>query len=138
MALTVKAETAAIPEAAPDKFRQLIAGATRMSFDLRFQPGSMELDSRGRSDLERFIAYVRTQRINPSRIILAGFADNNGTPAANLVVSQRRAEVVGAALSRAGINAGKTAPFGSDLPVGDNATAEGRDRNRRVEIYLAP
>lgn len=138
VALTVKAEVAAVPEAASDRFRQLVAGATRMSFDLRFQAGSMELDSRGMRDLDRFVAYVRTQRIAPNRIILAGFADNNGTPAANLVVSQRRAEVVGAALGRAGITPGKTAPFGADLPVADNATAEGRDRNRRVEIYLAP
>ena len=138
VALTVKAEVAAVPEAAPDRFRQLVAGATRMSFDLRFQAGSMDLDSRGMRDLERFIAFVRTQRIAPNRIILAGFADNNGTPGANLIVSQRRAEVVGAALVRAGITPGKTAPFGADLPVADNTTAEGRDRNRRVEIYLAP
>lgn len=138
VALTVKAEVAAVPEAASDRFRQLVAGATRMSFDLRFQAGSMDLDSRGMRDLERFVAYVRTQRIAPNRIILAGFADNNGTPGANLIVSQRRAEVVGAALVRAGITPGKTAPFGADLPVADNATAEGRDRNRRVEIYLAP
>ena len=138
VALTVKAEVAAVPEAASDKFRQLVAGATRMSFDLRFQAGSMELDSRGMRDLERFVTYVRTQRIAPNRIILAGFADNNGTPGANIVVSQRRAEVVSAALGRSGITPGKTAPFGADLPVGDNATAEGRDRNRRVEIYLAP
>lgn len=138
VSLTVKAETAAVPEAASDRFRGLISGATRVSVDFRFQPGSMELDSRGQRDMERFISYVRTQRIPANRIILAGFADNNGSPAANMVVSQRRAEVVAAALGRAGITPGKLVPFGADLPVADNSTAEGRERNRRVEVYIAP
>lgn len=138
VALTVKAEATAVPDAASDRFRQLVAGATRLSFDLRFQPGSMELDSRGLRDLDRFVTYVRTQRINPGRIILAGFADNSGAAATNMVVSQRRAEVVGAVLNRSGVAVGKMMPFGSELPVADNATPEGRERNRRVEIYLAP
>lgn len=138
VALTVKAETAAVPDAASERFRQIVGGAARVSFDLRFQPGSMELDGRGLRDLERFVNYVRTQRISPGRIILAGFADNSGAPAVNLAVSQRRAEVVNSFLSRAGITAGKVVPFGSDLPVADNSTMDGRERNRRVEVYLAP
>ena len=136
--LTVKSETAAVPDAASDRFKQLVAGATRLSVDFRFQPGSLELDGRSARDLERLVAYLKLQRVNPSRVILAGFADSNGAPAANQVVSQRRAEVVTAALSKAGIVPGKTAMFGAELPVADNATPEGRERNRRVEVYLAP
>lgn len=136
--LTVKSESAAVPDAASDRFKQLVAGATRLSVDFRFQPGSLELDGRSVRDLDRLVTYLKSQKVNASRVILAGFADSNGAPAANQVVSQRRAEVVTAALSRAGIVPGKTATFGSELPVADNATPEGRERNRRVEVYLAP
>ena len=136
--LTVKSEAAAVPDAASDRFKLLVAGATRLSVDFRFQPGSLELDGRSARDLDRLVAYLKVQRVNPSRVILAGFADSNGAPAANQVVSQRRAEVVTAALSKAGIVPGKTAMFGAELPVADNATPEGRERNRRVEVYLAP
>jgi len=136
--LTIKAEAASVPDAAPERFKQLVAGATRLSVDFRFQLGSLELDGRSMRDLDRLAAYLKSQRINPSRIILAGFADNSGTPAANQLVAQRRAEAVAAVLSRAGVTPGKIATFGSDLPVADNATPEGRERNRRVEVYLAP
>ena len=136
--LTVKSESVAVPDAASDRFKQLVAGATRLSVDFRFQPGSLELDGRSARDLDRLVTYLKSQRVNPSRLILAGFADSNGAPAANQVVSQRRAEVVTAALSKAGIVPGKTAMFGAELPVADNSTPEGRERNRRVEVYIAP
>ncbi len=136
--LTVKSESAAVPDAASERFKQLVAGATRLSVDFRFQPGSLELDGRSVRDLDRLVTYLKSQRVSASRVILAGFADSNGAPAANQVVSQRRAEVVMTALSKAGIVPGKTAMFGAELPVADNATPEGRERNRRVEVYLAP
>lgn len=135
--LTVRTETAAPDEGSSDRFKQLVAGATRVSIDFRFLPGSKDLDNRGLRDLDRLATYVKGQRINPSRVILAGFADNSGTPAANQVVSQRRIETVAAALRRIGIAPGKVATFGSELPIGDNNTPEGRERNRRVEVYIA-
>lgn len=136
--LTVRAEAASVPDAAPERFKQLVAGATRLSIDFRFQVGSLELDGRGMRDLDRLAAYLKSQRVNPSRIILAGFADNSSTPAANQLAAQRQTEAVATDLNRAGVTPGKTATFGSELPVADNATPEGRERNRRVEVYLAP
>ncbi len=136
--LSLKAEPASASTAAPDRFRQLVAGATRVSVDFRFQPGSMELDYRSTRDLERLVAYLKAQHIASGRLILAAFADNYGSAAVNQAVSQKRGEAVAAALSRNGVAPGKVAAFASDLPVADNATAEGRERNRRVEIYLAP
>lgn len=136
--LTVRSEAAQVPEAASERFRTLVAGATRVSIDFRFQPGSKDLDNRGLRDLERLATFVKGQRVNSSRMILVGFADNSGTPTANQIVSQKRIDSVAAALSRSGIPPGKVATFGAELPIGDNATPEGRERNRRVEVYIAP
>lgn len=136
--LTVRAEQAVADAGSSDRFKQLVAGATRLSIDFRFLPGSKDLDNKGLRDVDRLAAYVKSQRISPARMILAGFADNSGTPAANQVVSQRRIETVAAALRRVGMPPGKIATFGSEMPIGDNATLDGRERNRRVEVYMAP
>jgi phosphate transport system substrate-binding protein len=135
--LTIKAQANAVPDTASTKFRAIIGGATRLSVDFRFQPGSIALDSRGVRDLERLVAYLRAQHVSADRLILAGFADSHGTPDVNLAVSQRRTDAVAAALAKSGITPGKALSFGADLPVADNATPDGRERNRRVEVYLA-
>ena len=136
--LTVRTEAAVTLDGSSDRFKQLVAGATRLSIDFRFLPGSKDLDNRALRDVDRLATYIKTQHLNAGRIILAGFADNSGTPTVNQIVSQRRIESVAAALRRAGIPPGKVSTFGSELPIADNATPEGRERNRRVEVYLAP
>lgn len=136
--LNIRAEPAALPDTASDRLRQFVSGAARLSVSFRFQPNSTELDNRSARELERLVAYLRKERIGANRLVLAAFADNSGPPATNQAVSQRRAEAVAAALSRNGLAPGKVAAFGADLPVADNATPDGRERNRRVEVYLAP
>ena len=127
-----------VPEVPPDRLRQVLAGATRMSMEFRLQPGASALDSRSARDLDRLAAHLRTQRISPNRLILAGFTDNSGVPQASRATAQAWAEAVAAALARGGIAPGRIMSFGSDMPVADNATPDGRERNRRVEVYLAP
>ncbi len=136
--LNVLAVPTALPDTASDRLRQLTAGSNRISVTFRFKPNSTELDSRGVRDLERLAAYLKAQRINSNRVVLAAFADNSGPASVNQAVAQRRADAVSAAMAKAGIPAGKTAAFGADLPVADNSTGDGRERNRRVEVYLAP
>ncbi len=138
ISLAIKTESAAVPDVASDRYKQLVQGATRMSVDFRFQPGSVDLDSRGARDMDRVIAFLKSQRVPANKIVLAAFADNSGQAATNQAVSQRRAESVASALTRGGFTPGKIASFGSELPVADNATPEGRERNRRVEVYLVP
>ena len=136
--LPLRSERGPGAEAGPDRLRQLITGSTRVSADLHFYPGSVQLDARSVRELERLVAFLRSERVSADRVILAGFTDNYGPPAANLAVSKRRAEMVTAALARYGIVPGETIGFGAELPIGDNATPDGRERNRRVEVYLAP
>jgi len=64
--------------------------------------------------------------------------DDQGSDAVNQALSQRRAEAVKKALADAGIAASRITAVGKGeaAPVADNATAEGRARNRRVEIIV--
>lgn len=73
-------------------------------------------------------------------IDVAGHTDSTGAESYNLDLSQRRADSVARYLTAQGIDARRvfTRGFGEAYPVGDNASAEGRRRNRRVELVLEP
>jgi outer membrane protein OmpA-like peptidoglycan-associated protein len=68
-----------------------------------------------------------------------GHTDSTGTAAHNQKLSQQRADSVMDFLARQGIATGrmKAVGYGMDRPVADNNTAEGRQKNRRVEIVIA-
>jgi OOP family OmpA-OmpF porin len=70
------------------------------------------------------------------RLAINGHTDNSGSSAHNLQLSQQRAASVAAALVAAGIAADRLSAegFGDSRPVADNSTAEGKAKNRRVEL----
>lgn len=70
------------------------------------------------------------------RITVEGHTDNAGTKSANQALSQKRAEAVVAWLSNQQVDRVRlsAAGFGDTKPVQDNATEEGRAKNRRVEL----
>jgi outer membrane protein OmpA-like peptidoglycan-associated protein len=74
------------------------------------------------------------------RWIISGHTDNQGNSAHNQVLSQNRAAAVIAWLKTHGVDPSRLAPqgFGATRPVADNATANGRALNRRVEIASVP
>jgi phosphate transport system substrate-binding protein len=137
VALTVKPEAAVVPQGAPDRLRQLIGHATRLSTNFRFQPNSTLLDNRGQRDLDRLVNFAVSAHATPGQIILVGFADNQGKASSSLTISRKRAEAVAAGLAERGLPVKQLAAFGADLPVADNGTEEGREKNRRVEVYIA-
>jgi outer membrane protein OmpA-like peptidoglycan-associated protein len=72
--------------------------------------------------------------------MIAGHTDNQGNSAHNQVLSQDRAASVTTWLKAHGVDPSRLVPqgFGATQPVADNATANGRALNRRVEIAPAP
>jgi phosphate transport system substrate-binding protein len=126
---------AAPPPGAPSAYRELIPRADRLSVDLRFRPNSSALDPKGLDDIKR-IASVMGSEFSDRGIMLIGFADSIGTPEFNLLLSRRRAQAVGDQMRQEGINPVLVTGFGQELPVADNRTREGQEKNRRVEVWL--
>jgi phosphate transport system substrate-binding protein len=138
IALDTDVNPAALRELATD-----LKHSARLSATLQFRLASARLDSKAVTDVERIASFIRTvAETEPGRtVVLAGFTDSVGDFAANKALSQARAEQARGDLMRA---------FGSDvprtpvvargysklLPTSCNTTAEGRNRNRRVEIWL--
>jgi outer membrane protein OmpA-like peptidoglycan-associated protein len=73
------------------------------------------------------------------RIVIEGHTDSTGDDAQNLALSTRRARSVVAYLTQQGIAAARVSAEGKGetSPAADNATAEGRQQNRRVVIRVA-
>jgi outer membrane protein OmpA-like peptidoglycan-associated protein len=71
-------------------------------------------------------------------VLVEGHTDGRGTDAYNEALSQARADAVRAYLVDRGVAAERirSAGMGKRAPAADNATAEGRANNRRVEIVI--
>lgn len=82
---------------------------------------------------------VKLLNDNPKvRIEVQGHTDSVGSDSANLVLSQARAEAVRNYLIMKGIDPARIVAkgFGELMPVADNATKEGRAKNRRIEFLI--
>lgn len=105
--------------------------------NVRFETNSARLAATGR---EALIGAAELLRRNPSVVVEPqGHTDNTGPVAFNQRLSQERAEAVRQFLIEQGVPLAQLAPargYGIDRPIADNATAEGRARNRRVELAV--
>lgn len=70
------------------------------------------------------------------KVRLEGHTDNQGDKRANMELSQRRASAVAVWLIEHGVETGRVSfqGYGDTKPAADNATEEGRSRNRRIEL----
>jgi OmpA-OmpF porin, OOP family len=78
-------------------------------------------------------------RFPGASIVAEGHTDSNGTESQNLLLSQDRADAVKDYLVRnAGVNVERISSigYGEARPVASNETAEGRARNRRIDLII--
>lgn len=103
-----------------------------------FDVGSYTLKPQFRTTLDG-IAQNLGQYPN-SLIDVYGHTDSTGSDAFNQTLSENRARTVASYLSMQGVSAARirSQGLGESMPVADNATDEGRRRNRRVEIKIVP
>lgn len=123
------------PANAPSGYLALMPSADRLSVDFRFRTGSSELDTKAVDDIKRVTNAMSSQYAGRT-VMLVGFADSTGAAAANLKLSKDRAQAVAGQMSRQGVTPGSIIGFGQELPVADNSTPDGREKNRRVEVWL--
>lgn len=106
--------------------------------ELHFPPGQATLGTGKYPSLDR-IAALLAQRPDLS-VRIEGHTDSLGAAERNLALARQRAIAVEQALIERGVAAERLTAegIGAARPLADNATAEGRSRNRRVEIYVTP
>lgn len=103
-----------------------------------FDFDSYELQYQARQDLD-LVAQVLA-RYPESYITVAGHTDSVGDANYNQRLSEYRAQAVANYLVSRGIAPQRVVyiGYGESMPIASNATEEGRQRNRRVELYLTP
>lgn len=105
--------------------------------DVSFDVGRADIKANFRPILDRF---AQSLAANPvTTVTIVGHTDSTGSDAVNNPLSYNRADSVRNYLVVRGVNAGRIAVEGrgSHEPVANNATAQGRAMNRRVEIFVA-
>jgi outer membrane protein OmpA-like peptidoglycan-associated protein len=72
------------------------------------------------------------------KVRIGGYTDNTGDPAANVQLSQQRADSVMGALTQLGVDPSRMSAkgYGQDNPVADNSTDAGRQQNRRISLQI--
>lgn len=105
--------------------------------DVLFDTGQATLKPGADLALDRVAEFLRENA--GTRVIVEGHTDSRGSEEYNLRLSERRAQSVADALRMRGIEPGRfqVVGRGEGYPVANNATAEGRQQNRRVEIVFS-
>ena len=101
-----------------------------------FEVDKATLLPEGKRKIEEFFNSI--QQYGSRSVLIEGHTDNTGDNAYNQSLSERRAKAVRDVLVAQGINPQRliTKGFGETRPVSSNATKQGRQQNRRVEIVI--
>jgi outer membrane protein OmpA-like peptidoglycan-associated protein len=102
---------------------------------VNFLSGKAELTDNAKRVLDNVAKQLLA---SPAKIEIHCHTDDQGRASANKELSQRRAEAVVSYLASKGVNASymHAIGFGRDMPIASNKTAEGRAKNRRVELII--
>jgi outer membrane protein OmpA-like peptidoglycan-associated protein len=109
-----------------------------MPGNITFKTDSAELDPSFYPVLNSVNVVVK--KYNKTVVEVAGHTDSTGSPEHNQQLSERRASSVARYLEGQGLATNRVVTLGAGQshPVADNATVEGRQANRRVELTLTP
>lgn len=104
-----------------------------------FDTGKYNINAASQANLDKLTGVL--QEYVDTDVLVIGHTDSVGSDESNMTLSQRRATSVTSYFTGPkglGANRFTTNWYGEGNPVGDNATAEGRAENRRVNIVIVP
>lgn len=104
-----------------------------------FDTGKYNINAASQANLDKLTGILK--EYVDTNVLVVGHTDSVGSDESNMTLSKNRAmAVTNYFTATKGLSAGRftTNWFGEQSPVGDNATAEGRAQNRRVNIVIVP
>ena len=136
----VKAQAAAVENAKVEEITDNNGlSAVKVTFDsgILFATGKYDLNNASKQSLSKFAQVLIS---DPQLSVdIQGHTDSTGSDAINNPLSQNRAQAVASYLVSCGVPYSQfqnVTGFGSQYPVASNATAAGKQQNRRVDIIL--
>lgn len=106
--------------------------------DILFATDSATVSGSSQNDI--FTLANSINRYPNTTVNVIGHTDSTGEAAYNFDLSQRRAQAVASVMINAGVSPQRIRSIGrgEDAPIATNATAQGRQQNRRVDIVITP
>ncbi len=135
---TIELVNPTVPPDAPPGYADDVNGAAKLNIILHFRAGSTQLDNRALADLKRLVDLLHNSTYQGRHLLLFGFSDNFGGNRLNVRISKQRAQAVAEQLQSRGLVPTLVTGYGKALPIAPNETEEGREQNRRVEVWLRP
>jgi outer membrane protein OmpA-like peptidoglycan-associated protein len=114
-----------------------VSNSTWFDFDrLLFDTGKATLQPASQEQLTNIADILKAYP--QVKIRIGGYTDNTGDPAANLQLSQQRADNVMAELTQLGVDPSRMSAkgYGDENPIADNSSDEGRQKNRRISLSV--
>lgn len=101
-----------------------------------FDTGQYSINAKSQATLQKLAGVLK--EFSDSNILVEGHTDNVGSESSNMTLSKNRAEAVTKYLKNQGVSSGRftTKWYGESQPKYTNETAEGRAKNRRVEVAI--
>jgi outer membrane protein OmpA-like peptidoglycan-associated protein len=133
-AIEEKAFAASITPPTADALKTALDKDGRIALYVNFDFNKATLKPDAKPVIDQVVALMKNA---PAlKLEIDGYTDNVGAHDYNVKLSQDRAAAVVTALKAAGVDATRLSSngFGPDKPIADEATAEGRAKNRRVEL----
>ena len=110
----------------------------KITFDsgILFDTNSSALRPTSLSEVDKMAAVLL--KYPDTNVLVEGHTDASGTPAINQPLSERRAQAVANQAIADGVASSRVTStgYGATQPVGDDATPEGKQANRRVEVAI--
>lgn len=115
-----------------------IGEAIKITFDsgLMFDVNKYDLRDLSRENLAKLAAILN--KYPDTNILIEGHTDSTGTREINMPLSENRARAVANNLASLNVLSARVTVhgYGPDQPIGDNATVDGRQMNRRVDLAI--
>jgi outer membrane protein OmpA-like peptidoglycan-associated protein len=114
-----------------------VRGTILSMSDILFETAKADLKPELKENLAE-IAGILKNLLTGATVVIEGHTDNVGNAAANKKLSEQRASEVSKYLASRGVakNRLKAIGYGLTKPIADNATDEGKAKNRRVELVI--
>lgn len=109
---------------------------SKLKSDILFDTGKADLKSAAMTNLGQMAAIIKKYPEN--LLTIKGYTDSTGGAQINQTLSEKRAAAVRDEFVKGGVpsNTINIVGMGPANPIGDNATADGRAQNRRVEVEI--
>ena len=122
----------------PAVFRKIVKitkNTKKLSMNFYFENNKHELVSDSYQKFKQLTSWLK-QQTDVKKIYAIGFSDSIGSYRHNCLVALKRAEMVAKEMRISGIYVDEIVTACEEFPIASNQTEKGRNKNRRVEIWI--